>query len=219
MIRVKQVSKTLGGTPVLDCVSFVVPDRKVVAVLGPSGTGKTVLLRVLAALVEPDSGEVTFDGGRERLGFVFQTGALFDSLSVEENVALPIEEHFNLRPEVVRRRSVGLLERVGMADARILYPKQLSGGMTRLVAIARALALDPAYLLYDEPTTGLDPLMRDRVCDLIATLREREGKTQVVVTHDLDAVRAIADEILMLRDGRLTALAAAHKEDYENPCS
>lgn len=219
MIRVKEVSKRMGGTKVLDRVSFVVPDRKVVAVLGPSGTGKTVLLRVLAGLVGPDSGEVVFDGGRERLGFVFQTGALFDSLSVEENVALPIEEQSGLRPDEVRRKTAALLERVGMADARALYPRQLSGGMTRLVAIARALALDPAYVLYDEPTTGLDPLMRDRVCDLITTLREREGKTQVVVTHDLDTVEAVADDILMLRDGQLTALTKAHKEDYENPCS
>ncbi len=221
MIRAEQVSKSFGAKRVLDGVSFEVPDGKVVAVLGPSGTGKTVLLRVLAGLARPDAGRVCFDdrGGRPAIGFVFQSGALFDSLTVAENIGLPLVELTDLRAAAVRRRVDELLELVGLKDARDLYPKQISGGMTRLAAIGRALALDPAYIFYDEPTTGLDPVMRDRICALVAGLRERAGKTQVVVTHDLEAVRAVADEILMLREGRLVALTEACKEDYEKPCA
>ena len=228
MIRVEQVTKRFNERLVLDKVSFDVPDRKVVVILGTSGIGKTVLLRIMAGLLAPDQGRLEYDGTSlshgafsdnrgilRQLGFVFQGGALFDSLDVAGNVALPLREHNRLSRAELNRRVNAVLARVGMIEHARLFPRELSGGMTRLAAIARALAADPRYIFFDEPTTGLDPVMRERICGLIAGLRDKEGKTEVVVTHDLEAVEAVADEILMLRDARLAPLGRARKEDYE----
>lgn len=228
MIAIERVSKRFHNRLVLDGVSFEVPDAKVVVILGPSGIGKTVLLKIMAGLMAPDQGLVSYDGTAfgygtfsdnrpvyAQLGYVFQGGALFDSLSVADNVALPLRENTGLREREVRERAAAVLERVGMGQHARLLPRALSGGMTRLVAIARALASSPRYLFFDEPTTGLDPVMRGRISDLISSLRDQEGKTEVVVTHDLDAARAVADRILMLKDGRLSSLEGARKEDYE----
>lgn len=228
MIRVEQVSKRFGTKVVLDRVSFDVPDREVLVVLGPSGIGKTVLLRIMTGLVPPDSGTVSYDGTPLRhgafadngavlneLGFVFQGGALFDSLDVWENVALPLRERDRLGSGELGSRVDAALDRVGMREHSRLRPRELSGGMMKLCAIARALVRNPRYLFFDEPTSGLDPVMRERICGLVASLRDEEHKTEVVVTHDLEAVGAVADRILMLRDGRLNALERARKEDYE----
>lgn len=232
MIRVEAVSKHFGRKTVLRQVSFDVPDAKVLAILGASGIGKTVLLRVMTGLLAPDQGRVFYDGTLLRygifadnravlrqLGFVFQGGALFDSLDVAGNVALPLAENERLSREETERRVHSALERVGMLGCAGLRPRELSGGMARLVAVARALVTNPRYLYFDEPTSGLDPVMRERISRLIAGLRDEEGKTEIVVTHDLEAVTAVADEILMLREGKVLPLDRVRKEDYEKVCA
>jgi phospholipid/cholesterol/gamma-HCH transport system ATP-binding protein len=182
----------------------------------------------MTGLLPPDSGQVSYDGvllgsaefTRRRLirqlGFVFQGGALFDSLSVADNVALPLRERDRMCQSDVQRRVQSALDRVGMSEHANRFPHELSGGMTRLVAIARAVAPEPHYIYFDEPTTGLDPVMKERICRLIESLRDEQGKTEIVVTHDLEAVRAVADEILMLHDARVAPLEHASKEDYED---
>jgi phospholipid/cholesterol/gamma-HCH transport system ATP-binding protein len=228
MIRVAGVCKQFDGHPVLDDVSFVIPDKRVTVILGSSGMGKTVLLRIMIGLLLPDRGQVSYDeavlGSREftcrhvirRIGFVFQGGALFDSLSVADNVALPLRERDHLSRAEVKKRVRAALARVGMSEHAKQFPRELSGGMSRLVAIARAVAPDPQYIFFDEPTTGLDPLMKERVCNLISALRDDQGKTAIVVTHDLEAVKAVANEILMLHEAKVVPLDHASKEDYED---
>lgn len=228
MISVKGVSRRFDDRVVLRDVSFDIPDKKVVAILGPSGIGKTVLLRIMTGLLSPDRGTVEYDGIQvrygafadnfellSRLGFVFQGGALFDSLSVYDNVAFPLRESRRMKEAELDRRVNEVLERVGMQDNARLLPGALSGGMTRLVAIARALACNPDYVFYDEPTTGLDPVMRSRIIELVLSLRDREAKTEVAVTHDLEAAEQMADIIYMLRDARISVLDSARKEHYE----
>ena len=228
MIRVEGVYKQFKGPPVLDNVSFVVPDHRVTVILGASGIGKTVLLRIMTGLLRPDRGQVVYDeavlGSSDfthrhlvrRLGFVFQGGALFDSLSVADNVALPLRERDRLARGEVRRRVQSALESVGMSEHANQFPRELSGGMKRLVAIARAVAPEPQYVFFDEPTTGLDPVLKERICKLIEALRDDKGKTVILVTHDLETVKEVAGEILMLHDARVVPLDHASKEDYKD---
>jgi phospholipid/cholesterol/gamma-HCH transport system ATP-binding protein len=232
MIRVEGVTKRFGERLVLDCVDLVVPDAAAVVILGPSGIGKTVLLRTMAGLLAPDAGRVLYDGHRLRwglfadnhlntggIGYVFQGGALFDSMTVRENIALPLEEAPHARRAQVDSRVRAVLSLVGMEQASGLHPRELSGGMARLVAIARAVATDPRYVFFDEPTTGLDPAVRERVVELMRRLRDSDRKTLVVVTHDLDAARRLADRLYLLRAGRLVAADDVRKEDYEPACA
>jgi len=230
MIEVAGVSKSFGRHRVLDSVSLTVPDRSIAVVLGSLGIGKSVLLRIMAGVLEPDAGEVRYDGAvlhfglladspalQGRLGYVFQSGALFDSMSVWENVALPLAETRWLKRRTLEQRVAAALGRTGMAEAAGLLPRQLSGGMMRLVAIARALVTDPRYLFLDEPTTGLDPAMRGRIVELVRSLRDAEGRTCVVVTHDLETAHVLADRLYMLKDARLEPAERVRKEDYEAP--
>jgi phospholipid/cholesterol/gamma-HCH transport system ATP-binding protein len=232
MIRVEGVSKRFRHKVVLDEVSLDVPDGATTAILGPSGVGKTVLLKIMAGLLSPDQGRVFHDGQRlgfgrfadnrqltGRLGYVFQGGALFDSLTVAENVALVLEETTRMSPAEVRSRTTEALRRVGMAGSADAYPRALSGGMTRLVAIARAQVSDPRCLFFDEPTTGLDPAVRERICNMIREQRGRGNRTQVVVTHDLEAAYQLADHTYMLRSGKLVRADNVRKEDYEQAYS
>lgn len=232
MIRVEEVSKRFRDSVVLDQVSLEVPDGATTAILGPSGVGKTVLLKILAGLLAPDEGRVFHDGRRIHfgrfadnqvltggLGYVFQGGALFDSLSVAENVALVLEETTRLGRAEIRSRTDEVLRRVGMAEHAGLYPRALSGGMTRLAAIARALVADPRSIFFDEPTTGLDPAVRERICAMIGELQEGGKRTQVVVTHDLGAASQLADQTYMLRAGKLVRADNVRKEDYEQAYS
>jgi phospholipid/cholesterol/gamma-HCH transport system ATP-binding protein len=228
MIQIKSVSKAFDSLVVLDDVSFCIDDGSLVVVLGPSGTGKSVLLKAMLGLMPVDSGEVMFDGKsiqnatendlyeiRKQIGFVFQGTALFDSMNVVENIALPLREHTNLSSKEIRERVCELLEVVGMAGKAGLYPQSLSGGMKRLIAVARALALDPRYLFYDEPTTGLDPIMTDKVVALIKNLKKRFINSGIVVTHDLSTAKAVGDQIYMLKKGKITKLTKIEKELYD----
>lgn len=227
MIEVKNVSKKFDSLIVLDNVSFNVGDARLIVILGPSGTGKTVLLKAILGLMSVDSGEVLFDGKsiqaideseiyeiRKNIGFVFQGTALFDSMNVLDNIALPIVEHTSASTSEVRDKVTQILEIIGMSGKEKLYPRSLSGGMKRLVAVGRALALDPKYLFYDEPTTGLDPIMRDRVVKLIIDLKKNHAKSGIVVTHDLDTAKAVGDEIYMLKRGKISKLKQIRKEVY-----
>ncbi|TET59698.1 MAG: ATP-binding cassette domain-containing protein [Candidatus Stahlbacteria bacterium] len=227
MIEVKNVSKKFDSLIVLDNVSFNVGDARLIVILGPSGTGKTVLLKAILGLMSVDSGEVLFDGKsiqaideseiyeiRKNIGFVFQSTALFDSMNVLDNIALPIIEHTSASTSEVKDKVTQILEIIGMSGKEKLYPRSLSGGMKRLVAVGRALALDPKYLFYDEPTTGLDPIMRDRVVKLIIDLKKNHAKSGIVVTHDLDTAKAVGDEIYMLKRGKISKLKQIRKEVY-----
>jgi phospholipid/cholesterol/gamma-HCH transport system ATP-binding protein len=228
MIQVDGVSKRFPGVQVLNGAGLEVCDATVVAILGPSGIGKTVLLRIMAGLLAPDAGRMIYDGrplgygmfadNRDiigGLGYVFQGGALFDSMTVAENIALPLREALRLSGKEVGGRVQEALETVGMQNNAGLRPRVLSGGMTRLVAIARAIVTNPRCVFFDEPTAGLDPAMRDRICGLIRSLRDRDRKTEVVVTHDIEAAREVADRLYMLRGGSLVPADRVKKEDYE----
>lgn len=228
MIEIRDLSKRFDSNIVLKEVNFRVNDASLVVVLGPSGTGKSVLLKCMLGLLPVDSGEVLFDGRsiqsatksevydiRRQVGFVFQGTALFDSMNVADNIALPLREHTQLSSKQVKERLCNLLEVVGMAEKSNLYPQSLSGGMKRLVAIARALALSPKYLFYDEPTTGLDPLMTDRVVALVKSLKKSQCNSGIVVTHDLETAKAVGDEIYMLKKGRIRRLSKIEKDSYD----
>ena len=216
MIRIRELKKRLGSKQVLNGVDLDIPQGKTVVVMGRSGTGKSVLLKHIIGLMTPDSGTIEVDGEqvvgmrerernevRKRFGLLFQGAALFDSLTVQENVGLPLREHQRLPEEEVRRRVTERLEWVGLKDVDDMKPASLSGGMRKRVGLARAIAMDPQYILYDEPTTGLDPIMSDVINRLIRSLQERLGVTSIVVTHDMNSAYHVGDILAMLHEGRV----------------
>ncbi len=221
MIEFRDLHKSFGSVVVLRGVDLVVEEGETLALLGPSGTGKSVLLKHAIGLLEPDRGDVFVDGVsiataspeelkkvRRRLGYVFQNAALFDSLTVAENLWLAQNDEGNERPlRRCREETIGLLRKVNL-DASVLgkYPAELSGGMRKRVGVARAIASNPDYLLWDEPTTGLDPVNADNIDDLILELGRKLGVTSIVVTHDLDTAFDVADRIALLFEGRIRAL-------------
>jgi phospholipid/cholesterol/gamma-HCH transport system ATP-binding protein len=217
MIRIRGLRKKLGARQVLDGVDLDIPEGRTVVVMGRSGTGKSVLLKHVIGLMQPDEGQIEVDGEsivglregalnqvRKRFGMLFQGAALFDSLTVGENVALPLREHTRLPDAEIRRRVTERLEWVGLSrDVEEMKPASLSGGMRKRVGLARALAMDPAYILYDEPTTGLDPIMADVINRLIRSLQKRIGVTSIVVTHDLASAYHVGDVMAMLHEGHV----------------
>jgi phospholipid/cholesterol/gamma-HCH transport system ATP-binding protein len=207
-----RVSMRFGAHPVLRDVTLPVRRGETLLVIGESGCGKTVLLKLLVGLLRPAAGRVLFEGRdlagrteaelvrvRRRFGFLFQGAALFDSLTVYENVAYPLRALHSLAEADIRDRVVARLKEVGLPEgAAARMPAELSGGMRKRVGLARALALDPELMLYDEPTTGLDPVMTELINDLIVQTRERRPVTSVVVTHEMKTVRRVADRVVML---------------------
>jgi len=232
ILTVKNVTKRFGPHLVLDNVSLSIDKGRTTVVIGPSGCGKTVLVKHLIVLLRPTSGEVCFNGSRidnlseqdlnevrTHFGFLFQGGALFDSLSVFENIIFPIRQHNRIKDwrqveDIVKSK----LAMVGLDGFQNYYPANLSGGQRKRVALARAIALNPEVLLYDEPTTGLDPIRSDVINELVLKLQRELGVTTVVVTHDMTSAYKIADRIIMLHNGKIVADGNAdHIRNHPHP--
>ena len=229
MIEFEGVHKAFRTQRVLDGLSLPLPRGQTTVIIGRSGTGKSVLLKHVMGLLKPDAGTVKVDGVdlstldarqllalRRRFGMCFQNAALFDSMSVEENVAFPLVEHSQHKPAQIREIVIEKLRQVGLVNAEKKMPSQLSGGMRKRVGIARALALEPEIILYDEPTTGLDPIMSGAIDDLIRETQARLGLTCVVISHDIKATFHMAHHIAMLYEGKLLEMGTP-EELRRNP--
>jgi len=222
MIHIQGLRKRLGGKQVLDGVELTIHPGESIVVMGRSGSGKSVLLKHIIGLMKPDAGTIEVDGEeitglkerelvdvRRKFGMLFQSAALFDSMTVGDNVALGLREHTSLPDDEIRRRVTERLEWVGLEDVESKKPADLSGGMRKRVGLARAIVMDPKYILYDEPTTGLDPIMADVIDRLVRSLQRRMGVTSVIVTHDIASAYKIADRIAMLYEGRIVFVGSA----------
>lgn len=218
-----------GKKEILNDVSFEVQKGETLAVIGPSGSGKSTILRLLIGLLEPTAGKIfinnqdvaSFDEDqwnllRQKMGMVFQYSALFDFLTVGENVAFGLRQHTELSEEEIQKIVAERLEEVGLPGMESAYPAELSGGMKKRVSLARATALQPEIVLYDEPTAGLDPIMSENINDLIVQTRESLGVTSILVTHDMNSVFKVADRIALLFDTRIAAIGTV-QEMRENP--
>ncbi|WP_027389110.1 ABC transporter ATP-binding protein [Chrysiogenes arsenatis] len=216
MIHIRNLQKSFGEKHVLRGINLDIPAGKITVVIGGSGSGKSVFLKHLLGLIKPDSGSITVDGieltglrGRElvefrkRFGMLFQEAALFDSLSVAENIAFPMVEHTPWNVAERKRRVREKLDMVGLGEIEHQFPAELSGGMRKRVGLARAIAIDPKIILYDEPTTGLDPIMSHQVNALIRETNDRLGLTSVVISHDIRGALRIADQLVMLHFGAI----------------
>lgn len=217
MIRVEDLHKSFDGTEVLKGISFETGKGEILALIGRSGYGKSVLLKHMAGLIKPDQGRVLLDNqdvarlrGRDlfrmraRLGFLFQSGALFDSMTIFDNVAFPLREKTRLSEDEVRRKVFFELEQVGLIGSEKKHPSQVSGGMVKRASLARALIQEPEIMLFDEPTTGLDPITGRNILNLIESCHRRLGFTGIIVTHEIPRVFEIVDKVAML-DGGLVA--------------
>lgn len=215
IVEFEDVWKRYASKEVLAGVNLKIFRGEVLCVLGPSGTGKSVTLRHINGLTKPDDGDVRVFGEsvvplseeelspvRRRLAMLFQGGALFDSMNVEQNIAFPLEEHTDKPPEEIARLVAEKLEMVGLPGTQRKMPSELSGGMRKRVALARSIALEPEIILYDEPTTGLDPLTSEKISQLIVDINIRLQTTSVVVTHDIVTARTVADRLAFLHQGR-----------------
>ncbi len=216
LVELRSVTCGYGERIILHDINLVVPRGKVVALMGTSGGGKTTVLRLIGRQLSPMSGQVLFDGqdtasldaaglmaARRRMGMLFQFGALFTDLSVFENVAFPLREHARLPEAILRDLVLMKLNAVGLRGARDLMPSEISGGMSRRVALARAMALDPELMLYDEPFAGLDPISMGVAARLIRELNDTMGLTSVLVSHDVEETFAIADHVVLLANGKI----------------
>lgn len=216
MIKLVDIHKSFGGNRVLCGVNLEVAEGESVVVIGRSGSGKTVLIKHIIGLLKPDRGEVYVDGVRidnmkekelnevrKKFGMLFQGAALFDSLNVFENVAFGLRHHTDMTEEEIKDRVGECLKMVGLSNVEELYPSELSGGMKKRVGLARAIAMKPKIILYDEPTTGLDPIMADVINNLIVDLKNKLKVTSVAITHDMVSAYKIADRIAMLYGGRI----------------
>jgi phospholipid/cholesterol/gamma-HCH transport system ATP-binding protein len=218
LVELRDIRFGYGERVILDGISLTVPRGKVTALMGASGGGKTTVMRLIGGQYKAQSGSLTFDGQevaslnatelyavRRRMGMLFQFGALFTDLSVFDNVAFPLREHTDLNEDMVRDIVLMKLEAVGLRGARNLMPSEVSGGMARRVALARAMALDPELIMYDEPFAGLDPISLGTAARLIRQLNDALGLTSIIVSHDLDETFHIADQVIVLANGKIAA--------------
>ncbi|MFN3477607.1 MAG: ABC transporter ATP-binding protein, partial [Candidatus Methylomirabilales bacterium] len=231
MIEVIDLYKFFNGQEVLKGVSLSIAKGEIFAIIGQSGGGKTVLLKHLVGLLKPDRGRVVVDGVdlgglgrrqlnrvRERFGMVFQGGALFDSLTVFDNVAFPLREKTSLPDSAIAEKVVGMLKQVGLRDVGHKYPAELSGGMRKRVALARALIMEPEILLLDEPTTGLDPIRMSSIHNLILDLHRQFGFTCVLVSHEIPEIFDVATKVAMLHQGTVVEVGTPKEiQDSSNP--
>jgi len=218
LIRIRGLSTVLNGKTIFNCVDLDIPRGRITAIMGPSGTGKTTLMRHITGQLAPDAGEVIVDGKnvwtlgrdalfdlREKIGYLFQNSALLTDFSVFENIAFPLRQHLRLPEELLRNIVLTKLQAVGLRGAADLMPSELSGGMMRRVALARAIVRDPMLIIYDEPFVGLDPIALNQILKLIRTLNETLGVTSILVAHELAAVSRVADHIHLLAAGKIAA--------------
>lgn len=217
MIEIKNLHKSFGANKVLQGINLDIDTSETLVIIGRSGCGKSVLIKHIVGLLYPDKGFVKVEGRkvdeltmkelynlRRKFGFLFQGSALFDSMTVEENIFLPlVESGRRFSQSELDKKVAEKLEMVGMSGVQKLKPAELSGGMKKRVGLARALITDPDYIFYDEPTTGLDPIMSDSIDDLIKELTEKLNSTSVVVTHDMYSVKNIADRVAMMHEGKI----------------
>jgi phospholipid/cholesterol/gamma-HCH transport system ATP-binding protein len=220
MIEVRNLQKSFGANKILDDVSFRIENGESVVIIGRSGGGKSVLLKHLVGLLQPDSGEVLIDGEnigplnerqllrvRRKFGMVFQGAALFDSMTVAENVGFAFRRHKNLTAGEIARRVAATLEMVDLPGTENRKPAELSGGLRKRVGLARAVIYEPQILLYDEPTTGLDPIVSDSIDRLIIRVRDHLKVTSIVVTHDMRSARRVGNRVMMLHEKKIYANA------------
>ena len=218
LIRIRGLCTVLNGKTIFDGVDLDIPRGRVTAVMGPSGTGKTTLMRHITGQLAPDAGEISVAGQnvwklgrealfelREKIGYLFQNSALLTDFSVFENVAFPLRQHLKLPEELVRNIVLTKLQAVGLRGAAELMPNELSGGMIRRVALARAIVRDPMLIIYDEPFVGLDPIALNQIVKLIRTLNDTLHVTAILVAHEFSAVRRVADHIHLLAGGKIAA--------------
>jgi len=218
LIRIRGLHTTLGGKKIFDGVDLDIPRGRITAIMGPSGTGKTTLMRHITGQLAPDAGQIIVDGRnvasigreelfllRERIGYLFQNSALLTDYSVFENVAFPLRQQLKLPEEIIRNIVLTKLQAVGLRGAAELMPAELSGGMMRRVALARAIVRDPMMIIYDEPFVGLDPIALNQILKLIRTLNATLGITSILVAHELAAVRLVADQIDLIAAGKIAA--------------
>ena len=216
MIKVREINKSFSDKNILNNISFDISNGDSVAIIGQSGTGKSVLLKHLNGLLKPDSGNVSVDnillnnvsynelqGIRKKMAMVFQFGALFDSMTIGDNIILAIKSLTNLSDKNIPNRIDKSLDLVELNDVKHLMPSEISGGMKKRVGIARAIAINPEYILYDEPTTGLDPITTDRINKLIKKVSEKKKVTSIVVTHDMKTLKFVSNKVIMLHEGNI----------------
>lgn len=224
MIQLTNLHKAFGTQQVLNGLNLTVPDGQITAIIGPSGEGKSVLLRHIIGLMQPDSGQITVDGEniigirrsemnriRGKFGMLFQNAALFDSMNVFENVAFPLQEKTSLSKDEIRTRVLSALEDVGLKNVEQKFTDELSGGMKKRVGLARALLLNPKIILFDEPTTGLDPIIKRAIHQLIKETHEKFGFTAVIVSHEIPDIFDIAQNVAMLYRGEILQFGTAEE--------
>jgi phospholipid/cholesterol/gamma-HCH transport system ATP-binding protein len=218
LVQIRNLSFSRGDRMIFDGVDIDIRRGSITAIMGPSGTGKTTLLRLIGGQLKPDTGSVLVDGEevqrlrrgalyrlRKRMGMLFQNGALLTDMNVFDNIAFPLREHTNLSETLIRTLVLMKLEAVGLRGARDLMPSELSGGMARRVALARAIVMDPMMMMYDEPFTGQDPISMGVLVRLIRTLNDSLGLTSIIVSHDIAETCAIADDVYLLSGGKVVA--------------